>query len=733
MAAGCFRSTSRGCMTTTARRWRSPGSPGAKAAPRCGARRRAGRLADRPPQPHPSQHASRSSAPTRPACIAGFVERLFESHPGRGDRRRRRARRRRRWSRRRRARHTPLFTSPLPAPRVIEKLARYLAKALAETHRAPRRVHGRARPRRADHRRIGRRQERARRSSSSAAATAWSPTTWSRSRASRPSTLEGRCPPMLKDFLEVRGLGLLNIRTIFGETAVRRKMKLRLVAHLERPQPGGRDPTERLPLARAHRGDPRRHRPQGHHPGRRRPQPRGAGGGGGAQRDPQAARHRLHGRVPRPPEQRAAECDEDDELDPRCSSFSSAASRAPARASRCTCWRTRGYYCVDNLPANAAPRGRRTSSPRPATSSAAVSIDARSAALAALPEHIDAAEGAAASTAACSTSRRARRRLLRRFSETRRRAPARRRRPDAAPRRSSASARCSPASRRSASRIDTSDLQPRVLQNWIRDLLGIGAGALTLLFESFAYKRRHAARRRLGVRLPHAAQPALRPAAAPLHRARRAGDRVPRAATPRSQRWLEDVAALLARWLPEIVRENRSSRHGGDRLHRRPPPLGVSRRASSPKRFRERLARAGAPPRPRARRPRSIDELAALPAATPCSFPAAGCRCASSSSATWRWRRPACSDGAPFGVCPSARASEVGAPAMPVDVGTLAKHRRMGHAAARRPAGHRAAASSAFASSSAACSQTACTRARVRDAAQRKIDGTGAREAARRA
>ena len=61
--------------------------------------------------------------------------------------------------------------------------------------------------------------------------------------------LEGRCPPMLKDFLEVRGLGLLNIRTIFGETAVRRKMKLRLICHLERPHPGGRDVTERLPLA----------------------------------------------------------------------------------------------------------------------------------------------------------------------------------------------------------------------------------------------------------------------------------------------------------------------------------------------------------------------------------------------------------------------------------------------------------------------------------------------------
>ena len=62
-------------------------------------------------------------------------------------------------------------------------------------------------------------------------------------------SLEGRCPPMLKDFLEVRGLGLLNIRTIFGETAVRRKMKLRLICHLERPHPGGRDVSERLPLA----------------------------------------------------------------------------------------------------------------------------------------------------------------------------------------------------------------------------------------------------------------------------------------------------------------------------------------------------------------------------------------------------------------------------------------------------------------------------------------------------
>jgi HPr kinase/phosphorylase len=44
-----------------------------------------------------------------------------------------------------------------------------------------------------------------------------------------PSTLEGRSPQLLTDFLEVRGLGMLNIRTIFGETAVRRRKNLKLI------------------------------------------------------------------------------------------------------------------------------------------------------------------------------------------------------------------------------------------------------------------------------------------------------------------------------------------------------------------------------------------------------------------------------------------------------------------------------------------------------------------------
>ena len=61
-----------------------------------------------------------------------------------------------------------------------------------------------------------------------------------------PNVIEGHCPPLLQNLLEVRGLGLLDIRTIFGETAVRRKMRLKLIVHLVRAT--AQDKFERLPL-----------------------------------------------------------------------------------------------------------------------------------------------------------------------------------------------------------------------------------------------------------------------------------------------------------------------------------------------------------------------------------------------------------------------------------------------------------------------------------------------------
>jgi len=213
-----------------------------------------------------------------------------------------------------------------------------------------------------------------------------------------------------------------------------------------------------------------------------------------------------------------------------------------------------GYYCVDNLPATLLQEvldflqgaGHER---------AAISVDARSAALAALPDHIARLRQRGfdcrvlyleANTPT----------LLRRFSETRRRHPlgGDQTLPEAIERERALLEGVAPLGQR----IDTSDLQPRVLQNWIRDLLGLGPGQLTLLFESFAYRD--------GIPLdadwvldcrmlanPHY-DPQLRPFTgrdAPVI------EFLSRDAPV--QRWLEDARGLLSRWLPEIVRENRSS------------------------------------------------------------------------------------------------------------------------------------------------------------------------------
>ncbi|MBV7538457.1 MULTISPECIES: HPr(Ser) kinase/phosphatase [unclassified Duganella] len=62
-----------------------------------------------------------------------------------------------------------------------------------------------------------------------------------------PNMIEGRCPALLQNLLEVRGLGLLDIKAIFGETAVRRKMRLKLIVHLVR-RGAADEEVERLPF-----------------------------------------------------------------------------------------------------------------------------------------------------------------------------------------------------------------------------------------------------------------------------------------------------------------------------------------------------------------------------------------------------------------------------------------------------------------------------------------------------
>jgi UPF0042 nucleotide-binding protein len=213
-----------------------------------------------------------------------------------------------------------------------------------------------------------------------------------------------------------------------------------------------------------------------------------------------------------------------------------------------------GYYCVDNLPATLlletvdflAEAGHER---------VALSIDARSASLPALPEGLAQLKrrGIESRVLYLEASQPA---LLRRFSETRRRHPL-----------AVAGLTLSEAIERERSllagvaalgqRIDTSELQPRVLQNWIRDMLGVGAESLTLLFESFPYRDGLPldADWVLDARMlpnPHY-DPQLRPLTG-----RDAAVIEALARDASVQRWLADVRALLARWLPEIVRENRS-------------------------------------------------------------------------------------------------------------------------------------------------------------------------------
>ena len=58
-----------------------------------------------------------------------------------------------------------------------------------------------------------------------------------------PDVLDGTSPEMLQDMLEVRGLGVLDIRQMFGDTAVKKNKYLRLIVHLTQPNldtsPGG--------------------------------------------------------------------------------------------------------------------------------------------------------------------------------------------------------------------------------------------------------------------------------------------------------------------------------------------------------------------------------------------------------------------------------------------------------------------------------------------------------------
>jgi len=61
-----------------------------------------------------------------------------------------------------------------------------------------------------------------------------------------PGTLVGHCPEVLHNFLEVRGLGILNIRAMFGDSAVKQSMELQLIVNLAPVEPERLQQLDRL-------------------------------------------------------------------------------------------------------------------------------------------------------------------------------------------------------------------------------------------------------------------------------------------------------------------------------------------------------------------------------------------------------------------------------------------------------------------------------------------------------
>ncbi len=216
-----------------------------------------------------------------------------------------------------------------------------------------------------------------------------------------------------------------------------------------------------------------------------------------------------------------------------------------------------GFYCVDNLPATLLAEvvrfldegGQRR---------VAVSVDARSVALSSLPEQLAGlrARGAETRLLFLEASTEA---LLRRFAETRRSHPLAG--AGAAARLTLAEAiererRLLAGLAELGHRIDTSNLQARVLRQWIKELIGADPGALTLLFESFAFRDGIPLDADWVVDARLLPNPHYEPGLAALTgRDAPVIDFLEREELVRA--FLEDLRGFLARWLPEARRDNR--------------------------------------------------------------------------------------------------------------------------------------------------------------------------------
>jgi RNase adapter protein RapZ len=215
-----------------------------------------------------------------------------------------------------------------------------------------------------------------------------------------------------------------------------------------------------------------------------------------------------------------------------------------------------GYYCVDNLPGQLLQQSAELLR-RAGHNRVAMSIDARTGdSLEDVPEYVAALKGQGVDVRLLFLDAK-NDMLIRRFAETRRRHPL------ATGTRTLEE--CLTHERELLApvgeighRIDTTELLPNTLRNWIKDLLDIQAESVMLLFESFSYKR--------GVPLdadlvfdvrclpnPHY-DPRLRPLSGLDAAVIAFLEKEPMVST-----MLEDIRRFVETWLPSYGQDSRSS------------------------------------------------------------------------------------------------------------------------------------------------------------------------------
>jgi HPr kinase/phosphorylase len=146
---------------------------------------------------------------------------------------------------------TPLFTSPLRSPELMDILSHYLAQAVAESvsaHGVFIEVQGfgvliKGSPA------IGKSELALELISRGHRLVADDVVDFFRI---SPERIEGRCPALLQDFLEVRGLGVLNIRALFGDSSVKPTKPLDLIIQLELAQALDPQAIDRLNIKSQH-------------------------------------------------------------------------------------------------------------------------------------------------------------------------------------------------------------------------------------------------------------------------------------------------------------------------------------------------------------------------------------------------------------------------------------------------------------------------------------------------